>query len=190
MIGSPRNRRSLRLPEYDYGFTGTYFVTICTKGRISIFGVIVHGSVMLNEYGEIVAACWADLPHHYPNVLVDCFIVMPNHLHGLIEITDKRPVNSVGAQHAAPEAYSPRTVRPGSLAAIVRSVKAASTRRINLLSKTPSRTIWQRNYYEHVVREESELEHVREYIVNNPSRWADDEENPDMLERERQKLRG
>jgi len=186
MNSSPPNRRSLRLPEYDYGATGAYFITICTKERISLFGEIERGNMTLNEFGNIVASCWSDLPRHFPNIQLDCFIVMPNHIHGLIEITDKRPANSVGAQHAAPVPsapvhHSPRNVQPGSLGAIVRSFKAASSRRINLLSGTPGATIWQRNYYEHVIRGESELQRVREYIVNNPARWMEDEENPNAV---------
>ena len=183
---SPPNRRSLRLREYDYGAMGAYFVTVCTKDRISLFGEIDHGSMILNEFGDIVTACWSDLPHHFSKLQLDCFTVMPNHIHGLIEITDKRPANSVGAQHAAPAPsapvhHSPRNVQPGSLGAIVRSYKAESSRRMNLLYGTQGATIWQRNYYEHVVRDESELQRVREYIVNNPARWAEDEENPNAV---------
>jgi REP element-mobilizing transposase RayT len=186
MNPSQPNRRSLRLPEYDYGAAGAYFVTICTRDRISLFGEIDHGTMMLNEFGEIVAVCRSDLPRHFPNIQLDCFIVMLNHIHGLIEITGEFSENSVGAQHAAPVRavpvyHSTRNVQPGSLGAIVRSFKAASSRRINLLSGTPGATIWQRNYYEHVVRDESELQRVREYIVNNPARWAEDEENPDAF---------
>lgn len=186
MTSSPPTRHSLRLREYDYGATGAYFVTVCTRDRISLFGEIDHGIMMLIEFGDIVTACWADLPHHFPNLQLDCFIVMPNHIHGLIEITNERPENSVGAQHAAPVPaaplhYSRRNVQPGSLGAIVRSFKAASARRINFSSGTPGATIWQRNYYEHVVRDESELQRVREYIVNNPAQWAEDEENPNAV---------
>jgi len=186
MNPSPPNRHSLRLREYDYGATGTYFVTVCTKDRLSLFGEIDDGKMVLNALGAIVAACWSDLLHHFPNIQLDCFIVMPNHVHGLIEITDERSENPVGAQHAAPVPSAPmhhlgRNVQPGSLGSIVRSFKAASTRRINLLSGAPGATIWQRNYYEHVVREESELQRVREYIVNNPARWAEDEENPNAV---------
>jgi hypothetical protein len=146
MNPSPPNRRSLRLREYDYGATGTYFVTICTRDRISLFGEIDQRTMMVNELGDIITACWSDLPHHFPNIQLDCFTVMPNHIHGLIEITDKRPANSVGAQHAAPVPAAPvhsstRHVQPGSLGAVVRSFKAASARQINLLSGTPGATI-------------------------------------------------
>ena len=194
MNSSLQNPRSLRLREYDYGTSGTYFVTICTSDRISLFGEVDHGNMTLNEFGEIVSACWSDLPHHFPNLQLDCFTVMPNHIHGLIEITDEFSENPVGAQHAAPvpsaSAHSsPRNVQPGSLGAIVRSFKAASSRRMNLSSSTPGATIWQRNYYEHVIRGESELQRVREYIVNNPARWAEDEENPNAVRPVGQRLK-
>jgi len=187
MNSSLQNRRSLRLREYDYRATGAYFVTVCTKDRLSLFGEIDHGNMVRNEFGDIVVACWSDLPHHFPKIQLDCFIVMPNHIHGLIDITEKLFENPVGAQHAAPVPgttvrNSPRNVQPGSLAAIVRSFKAASARRINLSSGAPGATIWQRNYYEHVVRDDSELQRVREYIVNNPARWAEDEENPNVMQ--------
>lgn len=140
--------------------------------------------MMLNEIGNIVAACWADLPQHFPYIQADAFVIMPNHIHGLIEITEKVAEKPVGAQHAAPVPGTParnlpRSVQPNSLAAIMRSFKSASARQINISSGTPGATIWQRNYYEHVVRAESELQRIREYIVNNPSQWAEDEENPD-----------
>ena len=186
MNDSQQNRRSLRLREYDYRATGAYFVTVCTKDRVSLFGEIDHGNMVRNEFGDIVVVCWSDLPHHFPSIQLDCFIVMPNHIHGLIEITDERAKIDVGAQHAAPVRsaplhYSPRNVQPKSLAAIMRSFKSASARRINISSGTPGAALWQRNYYEHVVRDDAELERIREYIVNNPARWAEDEENPDNL---------
>lgn len=186
MNTSPPNRRSLRLREYDYRTTGVYFVTVCTKDRLSLFGEIDRGNMVFNEFGDIVAVCWFDLPHHFPNLQLDYFTVMPNHIHGLIEISDEFSKNPVGAQHAAPVPSVPahpvtRNVQPGSLAAIVRSFKSASSRQINLLSGTPGSAIWQRNYYEHVVRDESELQRIREYIDNNAARWAEDEENPSAM---------
>jgi len=192
---SPQNRRSLRLPEYDYGSAGVYFVTICTKDRRLLFGEIDHGAITLNDLGEIVTACWSDLPNHFPKIQLDCMIVMPNHIHGLIEIDNDRTANPVGAQRAAPipetAVRQPHSnIQPGSLAAIVRSFKAAPTQRVNLLTGKPGATIWQRNYYEHVVRDYAELQRVREYIVNNPVRWAEDEENPDVLRPAGQRSKG
>ena len=187
MNPSRRNRRSLRLSDYEYGTTGAYFVTVCTKDRIPLFGEIDHSEMRLNEFGNIVTACWFDLSHHFPNIQLDTFIVMPNHVHGLIEITDEFSETPVGAQHAAPVPgaklrTSTPNVQRGSLAAIVRCFKAASARRINLSAGMPGTTIWQRNYYEHVIRGELELQRVREYIVNNPVRWDEDEENLHLLQ--------
>ena len=102
MKTAPSNRHSLRLSEYDYRSPGAYFVTICSKDRVSIFGRIDDGCMTRNEYGDIVAACWSELPNHFPIVRLDSFIVMPNHVHGLIEIVGDFSENVVGAQHAAP----------------------------------------------------------------------------------------
>ena len=191
---SQGDRRSLRLREYDYGATGAYFVTVCTKGRLSLFGEIDLGNMVLNELGEIVAAIWSDLPHHFPNIQLDSFIVMPNHLHGLIEITDEFCANPVGAQHAAPDPSAPmlharRNVQPGSLAAIVhlQSYTAAPYQSLHWHAGCNN---WQRNYYEHVVRDEPELQRVREYIVNNPAQWAEDEENPEVVRSVGLRLKG
>jgi len=207
MTQPPQSRRSLRLRDYDYAASGAYFVTVCTQHRVCLFGDVVNNTVWLNEYGDIVLACWDDIPAHFTHVDLDAFVVMPNHVHGIIVLTDRMqttpfihvPPVSPGAQHAAPFPVSrtPRPhVQPGSLGAIVRAFKSAVTQRINALRRggtgaaccAPTSTstiltssaspIWQRNYYEHVIRNEAALHRLREYIQNNPAAWADDAENP------------
>ena len=128
----------------------------------------------LNKCGEIVNECSQAIAKHFENTAVDEFIVMPNHIHGIMVILD------VGARHAVPACSAQRFGRPmtGSLSTIVRSFKSATTNRINDLRKTPGGLVWQRNYYEHVIRNEQSLQRIREYIAGNPARWGVDRENP------------
>ena len=167
--------RSIRLKGYDYAQAGAYFVTICTHGQRRLLGEIVDGKMMVSAYGEIAKACLEEIPNHFAHAEIDAFVVMPNHLHGIIVITHGTHVE---AQHAAPLHGSVNTPRPGSLSAIVRSFKSASTRRINELRRMPGGLVWQRNYYENVIRKDHDLERIREYIATNPLRWALDRENP------------
>jgi len=172
------HRRSIRLKGYDYTQAGAYLVTICTQGRICLFGEIVDGEMRLNDAGEIVAWTWHDLPNYISNVQLDAFVVMPNHVHGIIIITD--PVVVVGAgSEPAPTEPAP-TPRMHGLPEIVRQFKTFSARRINDLRGTPGTPVWQRNYYEHIIRDEGSLNRIREYILNNPSRWEMDQENPSV----------
>ena len=171
-----RHRRSVRLKEYDYARTGAYFVTICTRDKQPLFGEIIDGEMHMNNTGEIVRKCWLEIPGHFQNVTLDQFVIMPNHVHGIVVITD----NPVGAKHASPlRLYKTKThgTKPRSLGAMVASFKSAVTQQNNLLLRTPGNSFWQRNYYEHVVRNESELNKIRRYIINNPPKWEYDLEN-------------
>jgi putative transposase len=173
-------RHSIRLKGYDYAQPGAYFVTISTHQGEPLFGEVVDGAMRANECGEIVRACWDAIPMHFPDVETDAFVVMPNHVHGVIIIRG----GSMQATHACTgAACCARTterpnVAPGSLGAVVRSFKSACTKRINALRGTPGAAVWHRNYYERVIRNERELNAICEYILNNPARWAEDEENP------------
>jgi putative transposase len=213
MTPPQHHRRSLRLKGYDYATTGAYFVTVCTQNRACLFGEVVDDAVRLNEYGDIVLMCWEEIPTHFANVALDAFVVMPNHVHGIMMLTAGMhaapvtpvasvvpviPVVPIGAQHVAPlPARKPHAnVQPGSLGAIVRAFKSAVTQRINAARRrgaaccaSPSAltsSVWQRNYYEHVIRNEQSLHRLWEYIRDNPARWADDEENPPSRRCERQ----
>ncbi len=178
-----RERRSIRLKGYDYSCAGAYFVTICSHKRECIFGEIVDGVMQLNEYGQIVHSEWLNTAVVRPNVVLEVFIIMPNHLHGIIALTDVDR-HIVGAtRRVAPTVRLYTTSRPtgpasGSLGAIIGQFKPAASKRINRLRNTPGLPVWQRNYYEHVIRNESELSRAREYIVNNPLQWDLDRENP------------
>jgi len=167
------HRRSIRLKEYDYTQPSGYFVTVVTYHRDSLFGEIVNEEVQLNGMGIIADECWHAIPKHFPNVELGAYVVMPNHVHGIIVINE-----SVGAQHAAPlrTPQQKPNVKPGSLGAIVRSYKSVVTRRIG--REQSATGIWQRNYYEHIIRDHRDWDRIHRYIESNPSMWAEDEENP------------
>ena len=170
-------RRSLRLKGYGYDQPGFYFVTVCTYRRENLFGEIQQGSMRLNQYGGIAEQSFVAIPEHFDNAQVDEFIIMPNHIHGIVVISN------VGARHAVP---LPAFGKPlaSSLGTIVTSFKSATTKQINNLRQTPGVSVWQRNYYEHVIRNEQSLDRIREYIVNNPARWDFDRENPAAIKPE------
>jgi len=166
-----RHRRSIRLCDYDYTQSGAYFVTICTYERRCLFGQIIDGNMVSNEWGAIVQEEWEQTAILRPNVELDTFVVMPNHIHGVIVITD----DGRGTMHCAPT-YRREFSKPvaNSLSTIIGTFKAAVTRRINRLPDMPDHPIWQRNYYEHVIRDERSLNRIRAYVVNNPATWAKD----------------
>jgi putative transposase len=161
------HRRSIRLKDYDYGQSGAYFVTVVTHDRACLFGDVADGKMQLNNVGQIAKAAWDELPAKFPLVRLDAFIVMPNHVHGII---------MVGAQFIAPKINEGVMNHAPTLGEMVRAYKARSTRLIRQAG-TPN-FAWQRNYYEHVVRNEESLNRVRQYIVNNPTHWTIDRENP------------
>jgi len=169
------HRRSIRLKGYDYTQPGAYFITICTRDRVCLFGEVIDGEMRLNPLGEIVRQCWWAIPEHFSHVVLDEFVVMPNHVHGIIVIM---ATHDVGATHASPLRVRPRGPQRQSIASIVGSIKSAAAKRINEYRGTPGAPVWQRNYYEHVVRDDQPLNHIREYIATNPLRWHLDRENP------------
>ena len=174
------HRRSIRLVEYDYSRTGAYFVTICTQNRECLFGDIVDGMVRLNEWGKIIKEEWFRTESVRPNIRLDAYTIMPNHFHGIIVVAD-----SVGARRClahkerATHRVAPTSgIRPDSLGSIIGQFKSNVTRRINASCGAPGIPVWQRNYFEHVIRNDEEWNRTREYIQNNPLNWETDEENP------------
>jgi len=167
-------RRSIRLAGYDYTQAGAYFVTIVSRNRVKLFGEILDGEMHLNDLGLIVHTVWLEIPYHFMNVNVDAFVVMPNHVHGIIILNDC----AVGARHAVPLPNVERFGKPvpGSISTIVRSFKSAVTNRINLMRNTPGASVWQRNYYERIIRDEQEHETTLDYIYSNPQNWLLDME--------------
>jgi len=185
MTTQPHRRRSIRLPGYDYTQPGAYFITICTYNGQHLLGEVVDGAMCLNAYGQIVQEEWfrtADL-RPYVRLEADEFVVMPNHVHGILWTVDN---DDVGAQRrcAPTEPVGGTTsanVKPGSLGAIIRAFKSAVTKRINQMRGTPSAPVWQRNYWEHIIRDERALRAIRRYIINNPLRWHLDRYNPQRV---------
>jgi putative transposase len=174
------DRRSVRLAGYDYRSNGAYFVTVCTRRRACIFGDVIDGAVRLNEMGHIAEACWAAISEHFSLVTLDAAMVMPNHIHGIIVIDGVWPpqASPLGdARDATRCRQSPGGLQAGSIAAIVGSFKSASTKHTNRLCGTPGAQMWQRNYFEHVIRDEDDLNEIRRYIADNPIAWALDPDN-------------
>ncbi|HXX23603.1 MAG TPA: transposase [Terriglobia bacterium] len=214
-------RRSIRLRGYDYARPGSYFVTVCAHRRGLLFGEVIDGQMRRNALGDIVHAGWYATERVRPEVRLDAFVVMPNHLHGILEIIDvgarrrlapdanSKMADGKRATHrVAPTAYRqmdesqirprgagvvgarrrlaptegarsrPHGPAPGSVGAILGQIKSLTKKAINKTRGTPGRAVWQPNYHEHVIRNENELQRIREYICNNPLRWPSDRENP------------
>jgi putative transposase len=182
-------RRSLRLKGYDYTLAGAYFVTICTQDRACLFGDVVSGAMCLNEAGQMVAALWDDIAARFPRVEIDQFVVMPNHLHGIIvlpyadEGATTRVAPTGGAIVGAPLVGAPVAGAPARLGDVVGAFKSLATNgyidgvKANGWPEFRGR-LWQRNYYEHIIRDETALNRVRCYVDDNPARWEFDDENP------------
>ena len=231
-MNDPRkhHRRSIRLQGYDYTRAGAYFITICTQGRECLFGEIVDGEMILNELGRIVQEEWKKTPAIRREMELDAFVVMPDHIHGIVIIRES-PVgddgagdgmgngmgngvgngmgigmgngvgNGVGAYchtplhtpphtpthtqphtppHTPPQTdHAPFRSPSKTIGAMVRGFKTASTRSINARRFSPGAPVWQRNYYEHIIRDDAEWNQIREYIEYNPARWKEDEVYPD-----------
>ena len=168
------HRRSIRLRDYDHTQNGAYFVTICTLQGVCLFGDVVDGEMVLNDYGAIVWEEWQRTAIVRANIELDAFVVMPNHVHGIIVIVDND--STVGAtRRVAPTNTRPTGPKAGSLGAIVGQFKSVATKRIRQLSHVNvDIPIWQRNYYEHIIRNEKSFNDIRAYIANNPAKWAED----------------
>jgi len=165
-------RRSIRLSGYDYTQPGAYFVTIVTHRRRHLFGEITAGHMRLSDRGRIVDACWRRIPCIYQNVEIDEFTIMPNHIHGIVVISE-----NVGATHWVAPTNAGSHLNSKSIGSIIGQFKSSATKIINSSRCIPTPHVWQRNYFEHIVRNECELSKIREYIRNNPLQWDIDVEN-------------
>jgi len=160
-----KNRRSIRLKGYDYSGPGAYFVTICTRNRMCMFGHIATGEMRLNDAGQMVQSVWDGIPAHYTGIETDAFVVMPNHVHGIVIIAGATGM---------------------SLPDVVHRFKTMTTKRyVDGVKQNGwpwfDGKLWQRNYWEHIIRNEHELNRVREYITNNPAKWDMDHQNPNII---------
>lgn len=172
------NRKSIRLKGYDYSQPGAYFITMNTQGREKLFGKITDGIMHLNEAGKIAQQCWQEIPEHFPTVILDEYIIMPDHIHGIIIITETEPKNNqervdiwvdVRADNCRGEKFFAQTdfKSPSqTIGSIIRGFKIGVTKQIS----DGNHKIWQRNYYEHIIRSEKEMRRIRKYIIANPVR--------------------
>jgi putative transposase len=170
------HRKSIRLKEYDYSQSGKYFVTICTHNHECTLGKIVDGEMQLNEIGRIVQEEWLRTPIIRPGIELDVFTIMPNHFHGIIVIIDESPIPNVGTHSCASLQRKPR-----SLGSIVAGFKSIATKRINEIRNTPSVPVWQERFYDRVIRNDRELDKIRDYIHNNVLQWAFENDNPENI---------
>ena len=193
---------STRLPNRDYGANGWYFVTICTKKYINYFGCVVSGQMQLSPIGEIAKQFWADIPNHFDYTYIDTYVIMPNHVHGIVLIDkpshfdDKSNLETrnnnanvetlhcnvftqrrnVSTQRQFMSQISPK---PASLSAIIRGYKSAVTYWCG--KNGHDNFAWQSRYYEHIIRADNSLDRIREYIINNPIKWDEDKNQPANL---------
>jgi REP element-mobilizing transposase RayT len=169
------HRRSIRLKGYDYSSVGAYYVTIVTWHRDCLFGEIVNGEMILNDLGKIADECWQAILEHFPFVELGAYVIMPNHVHGIIIITEGRRGAAMLRPYHDDQSHK-INVKPGSLGAIVRSYKSAVSYRIR--KEHNATGVWQRNYYEHIIRDEKDLQNKTDYIESNPVLWDEDDDNP------------
>lgn len=183
------NRKSIRLKGYDYSQAELYFITICCKNRACLFGDIVDGKMIYNDAGKIAIHCWLDIPNHFPNSVLHEYIVMPNHIHGIIELK----FNSVVMENSSPNTttadenggigtnenvrvganyYSPLRSPSKTIGSIVRGFKIGATKWMR--KNMDVYDVWQRNYYDIIIRNEKSYQTISKYIKNNPAKWADD----------------
>ena len=173
------NRQSTRLPNYNYSQTGYYFITICTRSMDIWFGQIINAKMCLSDVGLIAQQCWMEIPTHYPRVRLDNFIIMPNHIHGIIIIENEK--NSVRAQNFEPVQNKYQYIIPRSLGCVIRGFKIGVTQQCRKNAHIDFQ--WKRNYHDHIIRNERSLHRIRQYIQNNPLKWDLDEYNPNNMER-------
>ena len=168
------NRRSIRLTGYDYSQPGAYFVTLCTHNRTCLFGEIVGEKMIANALGRFTIKCWNEIPAHHPYVTLDAFVIMPNHMHGFLYINTQFG-GDVGANDYS--TYTSRlTGTSKTLGSILRGFKIGVTKWVR--KNTKIETLWQRGFYEHIIRNDEDLNMVREYIMTNPENWNKDKLHP------------
>lgn len=182
----PHHRRSIRLQGYDYTRAGAYFVTMCTQNRERLFGDVVDGEMRLNAAGQMMQSVWDELPAFYPGVDTDEFVVMPNHMHGIVVLVGATPCGRPEPGQAQGPAPTVTAMPTLSLSDVVHRFKTLTTKRyadgVKQLGWPPfPGRLWQRNYYEHIVRNDESLNRIREYIVTNQIQWEIDRENPDIV---------
>ncbi len=168
-----RFRRSMRLKGYDYRQSGAYFVTICTYQRHNTFGTVIDGNMVLSQWGEIVNDEWRRTETVRANVELDAYVIMPNHLHGVVLIVEDATANKSASEYHNANLQNTAS----SLGQIIGHFKSIATKRIRTVAATREVPVWQRGYYEHIIRNEESLNEIRAYIISNPGRWSEDSLN-------------
>jgi REP element-mobilizing transposase RayT len=166
------DRKWRRLDGFDYRSRLPYFVTLCTEGRRPILGSIAHDKIRLSQRGRIVKNCWMEIPQHFDHVQLDAWVVMPNHVHGILCWT-----GDVGATHASSANSAKGGPARGSLGAVIGAYKSAVSRLINEIRPGAGTNFWQRNYYDHIIRTPAAFDAIRRYIMTNTANWIGDEHN-------------
>jgi putative transposase len=176
---------SIRLKEYDYSLPGEYFVTICTDEHKCLFGTVIEEDVELSPIGRIVKSCWEEIPKHFHNIELDEFVIMPNHIHGIIIIDDNRRDVQSGEMDNNPNGRDVQlnvstriSPKRGTLSVVIRTFKAAVTTECRRNGWYEFR--WQPRFYEHIINDERDSQNIRDYIIDNPIKWFYDSENPDQ----------
>jgi len=174
---------SARLKSWDYGWNAAYYVTICTGNRVEYFGHIENGQMVLSDIGQIADRYWQEIPGHFPFVILDAYVIMPNHVHGIVIIhkTDDGNVKTVetpnlGVSTTKQHRGIETKWKPGTLGVIINQYKRAVTLHARKMVGDFS---WQSRYYDRIIRNENECNRIRQYIINNPAKWADDQNNQD-----------
>jgi REP element-mobilizing transposase RayT len=189
MIDSNKHRRSIRLKDYDYTTAGAYFITIVTHGRKILFGEVTDGVIRLNDAGRMIQSVWDELAEHYAGVQHDAFVVMPNHIHGVVSLVGAGP-RARPSVKGQPQGVAPtEDTSAMSVPDVVHRFKTLTTKRYidgvkNSGWAAFTHRFWQRNYFEHVIRDEQSLQRIRQYILDNPARWEFDRENPSAMQPE------
>jgi putative transposase len=165
--------RSIRLKDYDYSQAGAYFITVCAHTKEYLFGNVVDGRMQLSKWGCIVNEFWKGIPLHFQNIEIDASVVMPNHIHAIIFIGE---FGRGGV--SPPEVENPLPLQKVTLGKVLAYYKYQTTKLINQARNSLGKSVWQRNYYDHVIRNDVDLSHIREYILWNPLKWELDSENP------------
>lgn len=170
------HRRSIRLKNFDYSKEGAYYISLCTYNKEYLFGEIKNKEMILNVNGKAVDVFWHEIPLHYPEVELDEYIIMPNHIHGIIFINTADVQDFKPLRKKIPEQTNKyQHIIPGSIGSIIRGFKIGATKWFK--ANTEISPVWQRNYYEHIIRDDEDLNRIREYIKSNPMNWDKDDEN-------------
>jgi len=166
------HRRSIRLRGHDYASPGAYFVTMVTYQRKHLFGSIVDGVMYLSHFGQIVSTAWELLSERYAYVFPEPFIVMPNHFHGILHIVELDDICRGGSRPAPTDIQK---IKP--LGQLIGVFKTTSAKQINIVRSTPGHPVWHRNYYELIIRNQTDLDDITTYILTNPDQWLTDPEH-------------